>query len=70
MLIYVGRMSGPCTDVEASTEVTEAELAIIKDALCLVNAATGNKEGWYVRKENGPYINCVARHVLPSKAKS
>lgn len=54
--VEIGRTSGPCTDEEVQSYFRPEEVDLIKDVVAMVNKATGDKEGWYVRVENGPSI--------------
>lgn len=56
MNVSIGRTSGPCTDEEVVGDFTPADLETIKDVLAMVNAASSNKEGWFVRMEDGPVV--------------
>jgi hypothetical protein len=49
--VFVSRRSGPCTDLEASSEFVPGEIEVVQAVISLANAATNKKEGWYARVE-------------------
>ncbi len=60
MEITIGRTSGPSTDTVSHLNIKETEFETVKDVLACVNAASGNKEKWYVETDEGiivPYLN-------------
>jgi hypothetical protein len=50
--VGIGRTNGPCVDIEVEAEFTPAEIEIVKDTLAMVNKASGNTEGWFIRIDN------------------
>jgi hypothetical protein len=48
VVVKIGRTSGPVVDKEVESVFLEEHRELIKDIVAMVNAATNNKEGWYV----------------------